>query len=379
MFNRLFNFWLVFAGLFILGIAGCFNGADPESAADDDSGSSDTAVANNSTNAAHQNVDRSRHAKTTATNGFIYPLDSMTAWTDAYGTYAGYAACGSAHYYYNTCHIGVDIAGARGTKVYAMAAGTVLYRSGKQDSTCSSGWNYDPTSATCDMALVVQHYDDDGTPFIVIYGHLLYTTTYTTGSTVSPGDILGQLGDQYTKSTGAYYTASHLHFGVFPGTSATFPTSGWGTSYCTKSQATSTTLPSGCTSNGFTAPGTFIGAAGRAWVAPPSAPTLSSPASGTSFTVSSGTTYTVPFAWTNSSGTYRTHIMVCKNAALTSSCINPDGGMDGYESTSVGATRATSYTYALTKGTWYWAVRTIAYNDYGGFSSYSTVRSLTVK
>ena len=40
---------------------------------------------------------------------------------------------------------------------------------------------------------------------------------------------------------------------------------------------------------------------------------------------------------------------------------------------------ATSYSATLAKGTYYWAVREIAYTDSGGWGSYSSVRSFTVR
>lgn len=84
--------------------------------------------------------------------------------------------------------------------------------------------------------------------------------------------------------------------------------------------------------------------------------------------------------WANGSGTYRTHIMLCTNAALTEGCINPDGYMVGVEPTDVGEDRPTSYwpPMSLSPGTYYWAVRGIAYNDYGGWGPYSEVRSFTL-
>lgn len=309
----------------------------------------------------------------TASNGFTYPLSSLTGWTDG-----NYGACGS-YYFTGKCHTGNDMVIARGTTVYSLAAGKILSQSGTQDSSCSSGWGYDYWSSDgtgtkkCNMALAIQYYDDDGTPFVVVVGHLIYATTYRSGTgavpastaTVSPGTALGQVA-HWATTAGSAISSDHVHFGVFPGTSA--PTS-WGSVSCSTSQAASTSLPSGCSSGGATAPGTYMGASGRKWVAPPDAPTLSSPASGGS------ASSPVTLKWTNGSGTYRSHVMVCTNSSLTSGCFNPDGAMTGAEPSAL----STSYSASLSSGTYYWAVRGLAYQDYGGWGSYSSVRSFTVR
>ncbi len=320
-------------------------------------------------------VDESRSMRTTAGNGFVYPLDSMTAWKDTYD-YAGFGACGTS-YYTNTCHNGTDIGATRGDSVYAIAAGTVVKVSGSQNSTCTSGWGYDSGGAnTCNMAVAVQHYAADGTAFVVVYGHMVYSSSISVGKTYASGDTIGIIAYDYDRtSSSASWTKTsspHLHFGVFPGTSSPAVSSGlygWGKLTCAgASQAASSTFPSSCTNNGSTAGGTYIGA--KTWVAPPGAPTLSSPASGAS--VSSP----VSLSWTNSSGTYRSHVMVCTNSSLTTGCINPDGGMTGQEPTTA---FTTSYSATLSKATYYWAVRGIAYTDSGGWGSYSSVRQFTVR
>lgn len=320
-------------------------------------------------------MDASRFARTTATNGFVYPLDVVTSWSNTYD-YAGYGACGTS-YYTNTCHNGTDIGSARGSSVYAIAAGTVVRVSGSQNSTCTSGWGYDYGGAsTCNMALAVQHYAADGSSFVVVYGHLVYSSSVVVGTMYSPGDTVGVIANDYdrTSSASAWRKTSspHLHFGVFPGTSSPAVRSGyygWGKLTCSgANQAANTVLPSSCTNNGSTAMGTYIGA--KTWVAPPGAPSLSSPSNGSS--VSSPVT----LSWVNSSGAYRSHVMVCTNSSLTTGCINPDGDMTGEEPNTA---FTTSYSATLSRGTYYWAVREIAYNDYGGWGSYSSVRYFTVR
>ncbi len=205
-------------------------------------------------------------AKTTAGNGFVYPLDSMTAWKDTYD-YAGYGACGTS-YYTNTCHSGTDIGASRGSSVYAIGVGTVLAVSASQNSTCTSGWGYDYGGAsTCNMGVAMQHYTAAGTPFVVVYGHLVYSSSVTVGKSYTPGDTIGVIANDYdrTSSSSSWKktSSSHLHFGVFPGTSSPAVSSGlygWGKLTCKgANQAASTSLPSSCTNNGSTAAGTYIG------------------------------------------------------------------------------------------------------------------------
>lgn len=334
-------------------------------------GADDTA----DTTEARQSDDTSRFMRTTAGNGFVYPLDVVTAWQDTYD-YAGFGACGSSYYYANTCHNGTDIGASHGSSVYAIAAGTVLSVSGSQNSTCTSGWGYDYGGAsTCNMAVAMQHYAADGSSFVVVYGHLVYDSSVGAGDTYAPGDTIGTIAYDYdrTSSSGSWRRTSspHLHFGVFPGTSSPAVSSGlygWGKLVCSgASQSARSTFPSSCTNNGSTAPGTYIG--GKSWTEPPSVPTLLSPGSGAS--VASPVT----FSWTNGSGTYRSHVMACTNSSLTAGCMNPDGAMTGTEPSAL----STSTSASLSRGTYYWAVRGIAYNDDGGWGSYSAVRSFTVR
>jgi hypothetical protein len=102
---------------------------------------------------------------------------------------------------------------------------------------------------------------------------------------------------------------------------------------------------------------------------PPQSPVLASPAAGAS--LSAGL---VSFSWNTSAGAGRYHLMVCTDSALSSGCINPDGGMVGVEPSS----GVTSYSTSVTAGSYYWAVRAIAPGDVGGWGSYSAVRLLTV-
>nr|MBK7068508.1 hypothetical protein [Deltaproteobacteria bacterium] len=101
---------------------------------------------------------------------------------------------------------------------------------------------------------------------------------------------------------------------------------------------------------------------------PPSAPPPSSPSDGASMTSGS-----INFVWGTSTNADRYHLMVCTNSALTSGCVNPDGGQVGVEPSS----GVTSTSVSLSAGTWYWAVRAIRAGDVGGWGAYGAVRSLS--
>jgi hypothetical protein len=69
-------------------------------------------------------------------------------------------------------------------------------------------------------------------------------------------------------------------------------------------------------------------------------------------------------------------IMVCQNSALTTGCINPDGGAVGIEPTGTGQDNG-SYTATLaSSGNWYWEVRGAAYLD-SNWGNYSPVWTFT--
>lgn len=294
-------------------------------------------------------------------SGFDHPIVY-----ESYMTNGNYGACG-AYYFTGYCHNGNDMIYPRGTNIYSLAAGTVIKVSGKQNPSCSSFWGYDyGYNNTCNMALAVQHYDDDGNPFVAVYGHLIYNPSIVEGTTFTPGQIIGRIGRWYHVG-GTRISSDHLHFGIFPGTSA--PTY-WGRVPCGTSQAASSSLPGGCSSLGAAPPGDYLNAWGREWRSPPFSPALNYPKN---VCITGGTS--TELDWTNGSGTYRVHIMVCTSPTLTSGCINPDGNMVGVEPTSVGEYRPTSYTVTGLSPytTYYWAVRGIAYNDYGGWGPYSNV------
>ena len=250
------------------------DGDSAEASCDDDSGFADTASVApedatddaDSSEEARSSEDALHFQRTMAGNGFVYPLDSMTAWQDTYD-YAGYGACGSS-YYTNTCHSGTDIGASRGSSVYAIGTGTVVAVSASQNSTCTSGWGYDYGGAsTCNMGVAMQHYTADGTPFVVVYGHMVYSSSVIVGKSYASGDTIGVIANDYDRASSSSSwrrtSSPHLHFGVFPGTSSPAVRSGvygWGKLTCSgANQAASTSLPSSCTNNGSTAAGTYIG------------------------------------------------------------------------------------------------------------------------
>jgi hypothetical protein len=196
-------------------------------------------------------------SKITTLNDLAYPLLSMSSWTNA-----NYGACGYPHYFAGKCHNGADIMADHGTPVYAITAGKIIVKSATQDpgNNCkSSGWGYDyGQSNTCNMGLLVRHYDASGEPFVAVYGHLRYDPSLAVGTTFAVGQQIGVIGRWYN-TDGTWKSSQdgdHLHWGIHPGGST--PPSGYGMMPCSASQSASTTFPEGCSNNGFVPPGTFI-------------------------------------------------------------------------------------------------------------------------
>ncbi|MGN0326441.1 MAG: peptidoglycan DD-metalloendopeptidase family protein [Lachnospiraceae bacterium] len=128
-------------------------------------------------------------------NNFPLPVNSSTR----YGvTVLGHYSGGSRHSTYlytygplkgqtEDLNIVVDIAAAKGIPIYAVASGTIYIN----DKTNGSG-NY----------LVIAH--DDGT--YSYYGHMLNKSSYSVGTRVSAGTIIGNVGMSGSA------TGYHLHF-----------------------------------------------------------------------------------------------------------------------------------------------------------------------
>lgn len=208
-------------------------------------------------------------SKLILSNGIAYPMSSMTSWSNY-----NFGACGTGQYTTGKCHTGSDIMALADTPVYAIADGVVVSLSNNgndpnpKNGKCSSGWGYDYYHATrnptginkCNFAILVQHLDASGQPFISLYGHLRYDSNIHKGSTFEAGKPIGKIGGFY-EVDGRYAFGSsgnddHLHWGIVP--NKTLPTEGFGMMSCSLIQEQSSTLPSGCSSGGFVAPGTFI-------------------------------------------------------------------------------------------------------------------------
>lgn len=158
-------------------------------------------------------------------SGFYYPLPSATS------SDTNWLAQGSA-YVDGKVHFGSDLAAARGTPVFAVAAGTVI---GRQ----ADGFGNE--------VVFVQHQSNSG-PFVAVYGHI--QACVSIGATLTAGQKLGTVADYNLDNIGSN---DHLHFGIRPGTS--IPPSdgvnyGWGRANITWYRANGT--------NGFVAPIAFL-------------------------------------------------------------------------------------------------------------------------
>src|SRR5215213_5938657 len=142
-------------------------------------------------------------AQTKTATGFYYPNGS----TPHVQMCGGWLARDSAHggcYTNGQYHIGADLDAPLGGPVYAIADGTVVFRS-------TSGWG------TGNVGIAIRHYLGDGTPFIAVYGHI--QTAVVAGSTVRAGVSFGTIGP--------WPYGTHVHFGVAPG--STYPSGNLGT------------------------------------------------------------------------------------------------------------------------------------------------------
>lgn len=164
--------------------------------------------------------------------GFYYPVN-FTIHNDG-----NWLACGSS-YYADTRHIGADLIYGKGTPVYTIAPGAVLYRSGPNQS---SGWGVG------NYALAIRHSAMSG-DFIAVYGHI--QTSLKAGDKVSWGQQIGTIGRYYEIiNNRTVERTPHLHFGIFPSANG-FPTSGWGRITDVKCRKPGIT-------NGFVAPISWI-------------------------------------------------------------------------------------------------------------------------
>lgn len=142
-------------------------------------------------------------AQTKTATGFYYPNGSTPNVQMCGGWLARDAAHGGC-YSNGQYHIGADIDAPLGAPVYAIADGSVLFRS-------TSGWG------TGNVGIVIRHSLSDGTPFIAVYGHI--QTAVVAGNVVRAGVSFATVGP--------WSYGTHVHFGVAPG--STYPSGNLGT------------------------------------------------------------------------------------------------------------------------------------------------------
>ncbi len=117
-----------------------------------------------------------------SSSGYLYPLPSRVAVTDAYG-YRYHPIYG-----YYAMHWGVDLAGSSGTPIYATKSGTV-------------------TIATYGEANGYYVTINHGTGNYSTYAHMSYYTV-SVGQYVQQGEIIGYVGSS------GWATGPHLHFEI---------------------------------------------------------------------------------------------------------------------------------------------------------------------
>ena len=132
---------------------------------------------------AQQQQQRQQGSPSNSGSGFVYPLPSRVAITDAYG-YRTHPLTGVYKW-----HNGVDLAAGAGTPIYATKGGTV------------TASYYDEAYGNM---VTVNH----GDGYSSLYGHMDYSTV-SAGDYVSQGEIIGYVG-----STG-WSTGPHLHFTIY--------------------------------------------------------------------------------------------------------------------------------------------------------------------
>ena len=142
-------------------------------------------------------------AQTKTPTGFYYPNGSIPHVQMCGGWLARDAAHGGC-YTNGQYRIGADIDAPLGAPVYAVADGTVVFRS-------TSGWG------TGNVGIAIRHYLGDGTAFIAVYGHI--RTSVVAGNIVRAGVSFATIGP--------WSSGYHVHFGVAPG--STSPSGNLGT------------------------------------------------------------------------------------------------------------------------------------------------------
>lgn len=147
--------------------------------------------------------------------GFFYPTGT------AYERDTNYGSCGGA-IYVDSRHVGSDLKAEVGDRVYAVADGVVIAKSGPAQL---SGWGVG------NYGIAVKHSSSRG-EFIAVYGHI--QTDLGVGSLVFAGSPVGTVGRYYEERTDARTGetivteyGSHLHFGII-GPGGALPARGWG-------------------------------------------------------------------------------------------------------------------------------------------------------
>jgi len=92
-------------------------------------------------------------------------------------------------------HTGSDMSAGVNTPAYAIADGIVKTPS-------SSGWS----GSTTNEAVIIEHKLADGRTFRALYGHLKSSSTVKSGSQVTAGQKIGEVGD--------WSGGDHIHFGI---------------------------------------------------------------------------------------------------------------------------------------------------------------------
>jgi hypothetical protein len=129
--------------------------------------------------------------------GFYYPVNQK----HSDSRYLGFGS--SNRNYGNKCHLANDYSVDEGTKVHAVANGTIV----KVDSSVGSYGGDTPSRSG--GAIVIKHFTSEGKVFYALYGHLK-------NFKVSKDDVV--VGGEYIGDVRSYYSGTtslpHLHFGI---------------------------------------------------------------------------------------------------------------------------------------------------------------------
>jgi murein DD-endopeptidase MepM/ murein hydrolase activator NlpD len=99
-------------------------------------------------------------------------------------------------------HVGEDVCHSEGTPVYAVAGGIVRYS------------NRTPDSYRWGNLIIIEHYNQDGSIAVSLYGHLRDDRQVPAGAAVGKGQLIGFVGPEGPQNG---YWGPHTHFGIHPG------------------------------------------------------------------------------------------------------------------------------------------------------------------